>query len=391
MATRARTTTGINPNTSTLLTPNVSAPISRGNDFAGTGPALDSFGDDDQSGGGSGGELGRGEQQIPEWIARSSLVQPYADNENEDIDATCFFEPLNYCKAGRLVNGFCEHHTNYMFNVTLASCGTLTRALGDKIVHTKQLRKFVRYPVRFEASLLRMMPVPELCNNIDEYEQNLRLDLFAYLLAPRHNDSKRTDLEVAVHKAYLVRAFRLFTPNGQTQHRPDDSIIAYNVSNWLRYCSRELKRIRYDGKLVFLASDETGSEMRYLSLNKCSIFTQMIALLYDTPYVQSPSLNYKWLSLPASVTVYDSKNFVLDCTKASHGTTGNFGVPTLGDPATMAYFRLDKNENVYIVEDRWVPSREVCFRSEVNRNELIGLSSQGAPLGLPSPIKSENE
>lgn len=385
MATRTRTTTNVNPVTSGLINPIIQTDFPAATsttDVTSNAPTLAPFDDEPMTSSSNTAaaksdpaNIGEGEQLPAEWIRTSSLVFPFPDND--DAEPTCFFEPLNYCKHGCLINGFCEYHANFMFNVTLMSVGVLQRTTNDKLAHIKQLRKFIRFPTRFQSSLLRIMPVPELCDNIEDFERNLRLDLFAYSLLPKVNsptDSQYVDLEIAVHKAYLVRALRLFTPNANTQHRNDDAIIAYNVSNWIRYCARELKRVRYDGKLVFLATTDTGSEMRYLSLNKCSVLTQMIALMYDTPYVQSPTLNYKWLSLPAAVTVYDNKNFVLDCTKASHGTATNLGVPTIGDPATLAYFRLDKNDNIYIYEEKYSPSQEVCFKTEVNKGELIGIT-----------------
>ena len=319
---------------------------------------------------------GEGEQLPSPWISESSLVISEIPLDG-DVEPVCFFEPLQYCKPGRLLCGFCEFHTTYMFNVTLATCGILTRASNDKIIHTKMLRRFVKYPTKFQPSLLNMMPVPELCESIEEYESYLRLDLFAHSLALKnHDDKRRTDRTVAVHKAYLVRALRLYTPSGNTQHRNDDSVIAYTVGNWLKYCASELLRIRYDGKLVFVTPEQNESEIRYISLNKCSIFTQMICLLYDTPYVQSPALGYKWLSSPAAVVVYNGKTFVLDCTKASHGTAMHLGAPTFGDPATLSYFRLDKNANILILEERYSPAREICFSTNINTDALIGINPQ---------------
>jgi hypothetical protein len=93
------------------------------------------------------------------------------------------------------------------------------------------------------------------------------------------------------------------------------------------------------------------------------------------------------VAIAAAVTVYDNKNFVLDCTKASHGSATSFGVPTIGNPATLAYFRLDKNDNIYIFEEKYTPSQEVCFKTEVNKGELIGITpdSRSSLLGITLP------
>lgn len=313
----------------------------------------------------------RGEQLPSSWILNSSLVMPTTAKIDFD-EPSCLFEPLNYCKPGKLYFGFCEHHMHYMFNITRDQVGMLIRTDNDKMKHVQYTKRLIKFPTKFQSSLLRIMPIPELCDNIEEFEQKLRLDLFAYLLSQRSVSQQLIDIEVAVHKAYLIRVMRLFTPNNNTLHRHDDSVIAYSVNNWLRYCASELSRVPYDGKLVLLSSNNNTPEIRYLSLNRCSILTQMIALSYEVPYVQSINLNYRWLSSPSAVLVYDD-TFVMDCTKASHGTLSNASVPTIGDPATLSYFRLDKNPHIDIVSDRFTPAREICFKSEVNKGELIGI------------------
>lgn len=314
---------------------------------------------------------GEGEQMPADWILNSSLIVPTGSKIVYD-EPSCLFEPLNYCKPGKLYFGFCEHHMHYMFNITRDQVGMLIRTDNDKMKHVQYTKRLIKFPTKFQSSLLRIMPVPELCRDIEEYEQNLRLDLFAYLLSQRSVSQQLINVEVAVHKAYLLRIMRLFTPNNNTLHRNDDSVIAYSVNNWLRYCASELQRVPYDGKLVFLSSNGDRPEMRYLSLNRCSVLTQMIALAYDVPYAQSINLNYRWLSSPAAVLVYDN-TFVMDCTKASHGTLPNASAPTIGDPATLSYFRLDKNPHIDIVADQFTPAREICFKSEVNKGELIGI------------------
>lgn len=371
MATRSRTTTAQLPSSSLgVLAPENMVTSSDDDVLPSLNLADDGAASNDQQQQVAVMSGGEGEQIPASWILNSSLMMPSTDIEHGE--PSCLFEPLNYCRPGKLYFGFCEHHVQYMFNIARDKVGMLIRTADDKMKHIQYTRKFIKFPMKFQSSLLRIMPIPELCRDIDEYERVLRLDLFAYLLSQRATNPQAIDIEIAVHKAYLIRIMRLFTPNNNTLHRNDDSVISYSVNNWLRYCANELKRVAYDGKLVFLSSSGDRPEMRYLSLNRCSILTQMIALSYDTAYAQSVNLNYRWLSSPAAVIVYDN-SLVLDCTKASHGTISNAAVQTLGDPATLSYFRLDKNMNIDISADKFSPAREICFRSEVNKSDLIGI------------------
>lgn len=375
MATRNRTSTVQLPSSASILSPE--AMVSTSDDVSSPSLNIDTEQDDMDTGEASNAQQqqmvatgGEGEQLPADWITNSSLMMP-SSTMIEYGEPACLFEPLNYCRPGKLYFGFCEHHMHYMFNITRDRVGMLVRTDDDKMKHVQYPKRLIKFPMKFQSNLLRIMPIPELCRDIDEYERSLRLDLFAYLLSQRSVNSQLIDVEVAVHKAYLMRVMRLFTPNNNTLHRNDDSVIAYSVNNWLRYCANELRRVSYDGKLVFLASNRDRPEMRYLSLNRCSVLTQMIALSYDVSYVQSINLNYRWLSSPSAVIVYDN-SLVLDCTKASHGTLKNSSVQTIGDPATLSYFRLDKNPYIEIVSE-FTPAREICFKSEVNKGELIGI------------------
>lgn len=317
---------------------------------------------------------GEGQQMVADWIRNSAMM---ADKEatNKSFEPSCAFEAIGYCVKGVLINGFCSYHTRLMFNIVHSMQGTLTRSSNDRIVHTKQLRAFIRYPLRFSANLYRVMPIPELCRDIKEYEENLKLDLFAYIINQRKN-KKYNDLELATTKGLLLRIVQLLSNTPKQQYNDNDTIILSSALNWRNYMADRLKEIKYDINLLFLAQGDSGPELRYIKLQDCSILTQAMVLLFDVPYVQCPSLNYEWLSIPAAVSVYGEKSLVVDATRASHGTASNLGVPTLGDPATCSYIRLDKNEKILIMEENWTPASEICFPSEIDKSELLGLDDR---------------
>lgn len=302
-----------------------------------------------------------------DWIKNSSLMKP---DEFDKGFATCLFESLGYCEKGMLFFGFCQYHVAFMFNVNYTPEGSITYG-NESLVFTKRNRKLFRYPLPFELSLMNVFPIPELFQNYEQFEKNIQLDLFAYLLQQR-TDQSTTAVEIASHKMFLLRLFKLFTPNQTSQNLTGDTILMYTVRNWINYMGNELKRTSISSSLLVLVQTANGQELRALSWEKCSVLTKAIILMMETPYALCPSLNYKWVSSMCAMTVLDGK-LVVDQTKALCGTTFKTELPCYGDPATLSYFRLDPYGDVVILEENYSPVAEVCFKSELDKAELLGV------------------
>lgn len=316
-----------------------------------------------------------GKRHIPDWIARSSLMR--LSKTSHDTEHVCFFEPLNYCVPGSLINGFCDFHRHNMFNVENTMVGMLIRNGREKLMMVKNPRKLIKWPTQLRTDFIRVFPIVELCDNIEDFEQNLNLSLFAYNLMQQEKKIEKVHQIVKEHKAYIMRIMRMYTPS-ETTARVEDSKISQYFEAWLKNQSHDLNNSPFNIKIVYVSNDEESdnldgesTQLRWLSLQECSVITQAIALLYETPYVISRSLNNACLSVPPAFTVLNEKTLVLDCTKAAHGTTFSQNIPAYGDPATLSMFRSDGNENVTFIREGYNPNREICFYSKIDKKALL--------------------
>lgn len=355
--------TGINPQTLPTFTANDNA-----SDFQLNYDEPSSTTDDNASGN---ERTAQSEIEPSEWMKKSSLMNPKV---TEKYFICCFFDPLGFCVPGSLIFGFCPYHLSFLFNVFFCEMNTVNRQDESTMNKTSEIRRLIKFPLKFSTNLLNVMPIPELCTSYEDLIANLSLDLFAYNLKLR-KDSTTTDVELATHKKYLSRVFALYTQNKNYQHETDDHKIILTTNNWVSYLTEELDKMKFDARLLVMINTPNGVDIKYLDVKKLSVFTKAIVLLHETPFVKCDELNGQWLSSPSAYTVYNGKCIVIDQTKASHGTAYNRDTIAFGDPATLSYFRLDRGEDVIIVHDNYQPITEVCYKTHIDKAELIGLGN----------------
>lgn len=305
-----------------------------------------------------------GKRQVSQLVRLSSL-QPLKV-VSKLIHSTCLFEPLNYCTRGYLTNGFCNFHEHFVFNTCGENVGMVMKDLRGRTVFIKTPRKLVKYPVELRPDFIKVFPILELFDDVDEFENQLDLSLFAYNLLQKYRKPEDVTRIVNEHKAYIMRIVRMYTASINTT-RVEDAKIGQYMETWIKDRSNDLLAHPFNIKLIYM--DESG-QLRWLNLNECSLITQMIVLLFENPYVVSKSLNNACLSVPAAYTIVD-RCIALDCTKASHGTLMKEGIAAYGDPATISMFRSDNNEPISFVRDNYNPEREICFATKVDKSELL--------------------
>lgn len=314
---------------------------------------------------------GEGEISIPVWIRESSMMK-IDGRIKEATEPVCFFEPLGYCQPGRLTNEFCKFHREFMFNVDVVDTAMMTRRDQHSIVYRVSTRRLIKFPTELSLQLSTIMTLPELCSDFEDFKASLNLGQFASNLQTTIKQTDKVNKIVAEHKAYIVRVFRLYTRNDSVG-QIEDSKISQCMEMWIKNASNNLNRYQHDSKLLVLDGE---GRLMWLQLNNCSIFTQMMALLYETPYVQAPSLDGIWLSLPSAVITYRN-GLVLDCSKASHGSC--FGTSmdkpaAYGDPATISLFRSDNQESLLFISDTYTPNKRICFSNRIDSKILLGRS-----------------
>lgn len=305
-----------------------------------------------------------GKRSVSQLVRMSSLLPLKVVSKL--IFSTCFFEPLEYCTRGYLTDGFCNFHEQFMFNVCGENVGMVMKDLRRRTVFVKTPRKLIKYPVELRPDFIKVFPLLELFDDIEEFENNLDLSLFAYNLLQKYKKPEDVTRIVNEHKAYIMRIVRMYTTSTNTT-RVEDAKIGQYMEAWIKDRSNDLLANAFNIKLIYM---DDQAQLRWINLSECSILTQMIVLLFENPYVISKSLNNACLSVPAAYTIVD-RCIALDCTKAAHGTLTKEGITAYGDPATISMFRSDNNESISFVRDNYNPEREICFGTKVDKIELL--------------------
>lgn len=300
-----------------------------------------------------------------------------------NAQSTCWFEPLGYCSDGFNRNGWCSWHLHHFFNgQNIAQPDAICKMVqqnGQSIPRLEIVRsqRFLTYlPMPLSPSLVRVFPLIETYQSLDDLERNLNFGVLVYTL--RHS-SKRSEQEinkiVMEHKAYFMLMMEAMVSNSETSRRSNvviDPIIRINTAACVNYVSENLRNKQYDIHLIVtVPGNATGpASLQHLNLRKCTTLTQSIALLFELPYRYSPELNVS-LAAPAAFMA-TANDIVCDESKMSHGTiTLENGKQTYGTPCTLSLFRSDNEKDVSFYTNSYSRSSERCLRSNIDRKKLL--------------------
>lgn len=308
-------------------------------------------------------------ETIPSQLAtNSTLMMKRLKCRNNP--PTCWFEPLGYCRDGLNRNGWCSWHLHHMFNGQSALENSAVYVNNSvEIVKYQRLLTYVPMPVR--PSLVRVFPIIENYETLEDLERNLNFGLLVFTL---RNSAKRTDEEVnrivAEHKAYFMLMMEAVTSNSEGSRRNIniDPIVRVNTAACVNYVSEHLFDRSYSIKII-LTQPESNT-IQHLDLKQCTALTQSIISLFELPYGFNQDLNVCF-SAPAAFFVAGT-DLVVDESKMSHGTFAlNDNTQTYGTPCTMSIFRSDTNGDISFYSSNYQRSREKCLQTHIDRRKLL--------------------
>lgn len=308
-------------------------------------------------------------EYVPTQLASTSalMMQPV---KCRNYPPTCWFEPLGYCVDGLNRNGWCSWHLHHLFNGQSASETEAVHVNGSiEIVKYQRLLTFL--PMPMNPALVRVFPIIETYESLEDLERNLNFGLFVYTL---RNSANRSEEEVnrivAEHKAYFMLMMEAVTSNSEGSRRNIniDPIIRVNTAACVDYVSENLYRKEYNMHLIMTVP--TTNTIQHLDLKRCTALTQSIATLFELPYGFSAELNL-CLSAPAAFMIAQN-DLVVDESKMSHGTFALAdNSQTHGTPCTISIFRTDMNGDVSFYSSNYKRSSEKCLRTNIDRRKLL--------------------
>lgn len=121
-----------------------------------------------------------------------------------------------------------------------------------------------------------------------------------------------------------------------------------------------------------------------MDLRKCTVFTQSIVLMFEQPYAFNSMLNVSIANHPSILVA--ERYLVADQTKLFNGTFKLAdGTITEGSPMTVSIFRFDTNGEVSFYSKNFVPSQELCLRTNIDRQQLYRYAMAEQPvMGVPA-------
>jgi hypothetical protein len=312
-------------------------------------------------------------EYIPSELASTSSLMGH-EVQCRNYPATCWFEPLGYCSDGLNRNGWCSWHLHHLFNAQSASEPETVYNNG-RIEIVKYQRMLTFLPMPLNPALVRVFPIIETYESLDDLERNLNFGLFVYTL--RHS-ARRSDEEVnrivAEHKVYFMLMMEAMTSNAQASRRNVviDPIIRINTAACVDYISENLYNKQYNMHLILTvpANGAAPSTIQHLDVRRCSTLTQSIVTMFELPFGFSAELNL-CLASPAAFMVAGN-DLVCDESKMSHGTFAlNDGKQTFGTPCTLSIFRTDTAGDMSFYSSNYSRSSERCLQSHVDRKKLL--------------------
>lgn len=288
---------------------------------------------------------------------------------------TCWFEPLGYCQSGMNRNGWCSWHVRYMFNGQ--SIGVNYAVMNDdKLEIVKYNRLLASIPMRYSPTLVRVFPIIEMYQSLEELERDLNFGLLHYTLShslPRRSQAE-VDRIVLEHKIYFMLMMEACASNSETSSRNIEipAIVRINTQNVYRYVTNQL--LNKDYQIHLAVRDTDTQSLRHLDLRRCTILTQSIALLFDLPYAFNADMNISISNPPAFQIARN--DLVVEEAKMFNGTyLLPDGCSTLGSPCTISMFRFDTNGEVSFYDKNYTPTRETCLSTNVDKRQLLAYAN----------------
>lgn len=299
--------------------------------------------------------------------------------------ATCWFAPLGYCLPGICRNGFCSYHVRHLFNAQ-AHTQYLTKVGDDSKLEVLACdRMLSAVPMSFEPVLVRMMPLPELYEKLEDLERELNFGMLHYTLSNAYPRKSADEVNriVMEHKAYFMLMMEASVSNSDTSSRNVEipAIVRINTEAAVKYVSNQLNQKSYNIHLA-IANSQTRS-LFHMDLRKCTVFTQSIVLMFEQPYAFNSMLNVSIANHPSILVA--ERYLVADQTKLFNGTFKLAdGTITEGSPMTVSIFRFDTNGEVSFYSKNFVPSQELCLRTNIDRQQLYRYAMAEQPvMGVP--------
>jgi hypothetical protein len=319
---------------------------------------------------------------VPSQMATNSALM-LRTSPCTNVQPTCWFEPLGYCSDGFNRNGWCSWHLHHFFNGqnisqpdTICKMVQVNGQLVPRLEVVKSQRFLTYLPMPLNPSLVRVFPLIETYETLDDLERNLNFGMLVYTL--RHS-TKRSEQEinkiVMEHKAFFMLMMEAMVSNSETSRRSNvviDPIIRINTAACVNYVSENLRNKPYDIHLIMTVPGNANgpTSLQHLNLKRCTTLTQSIALLFELPYRYSPELNVS-LAAPAAFMV-TGNDIVCDESKMSHGTIPlENRFQTYGTPCTLSLFRSDNERDVSFYTNNYSRSSERCLRSNIDRKKLL--------------------
>lgn len=323
--------------------------------------------------------------QPSRFASRSSLMVREVPKGN--YKTTCWFEPLGYCQDGFNRNCWCSWHMRHFFN-GLSTSEYVTVMNKDRVELISYSRMLCYIPMPFRPSFVRVFPIIEMFQNMQQLENALNFGMMQYTLkyggSTKHSDAEISKI-IAEHKAYFLMMMEVATNRGdynprRTQEIPP--IVRLNTAACVDCLSNHLLKKQYNIHLV--VANEQRQTPLHMDLRLCTAFTQSIVLLFDLPYGFPAELN-KCLAMPPAYMTYDNY-LVADESKLHLGTYRvDDCSKTFGSQCTIMTFRLDSNGEIAFFDQDYKIQKERCVLPTINRNGLFEYLFPKQPPALAGP------